>query len=432
MSLFNPYYEHIAEMTQDVQREYDQPFVISYPRHPNRVAVLALLLRDTQKTVYYYALNQNDTSVAKFLENLVASAQFPQGFGQQILSALQSSSDPEAWAEALAADLANLNRNRYMLVLDDIDRIQGADIYQANDTYNKFFLALADYLPSQAQIVVNGRELFRQPWNEIIHRNKGVAIGDENALGDSMFAAPSDKGVIEFYSLTGDIRVLSDGYQVTSWDGALPRNLCYYFIEKERVTRDQIFNDFWPHLGVKEATNVYHVTKRKISEKLGYDITAYSGGFYVLADNVDILYDAREFERAYDSAMNSADMGSPAKWIRAVYLYRHPYLEGLDLDWVVQKREDLSNKYVQALIELGRFSEMQNDRETALGYYLRAVAENAVREDVHCKIMGIYYNQGRIDDVHRQYKFLERELKRLLNIGPSKNTRSLYEGYISG
>ena len=40
------------------------------------------------------------------------------------------------------------------------------------------------------------------------------------------------------------------------------------------VTRDEIFETFWPGLPTKEATNVFHVTKRKISERLGYELTS--------------------------------------------------------------------------------------------------------------------------------------------------------------
>lgn len=417
--------ETIAESIPNALGKYDEPFVIIYPRHPNRTALLAYLLHDAKSPIFYYAL-EHETTVEQFLHQLSNSAQFPVGFGGKVRDAINSTNNPNAWAEAFATDLAGLSKSHFVLVLDEIDRIQYSAAFQ------EFFLALTNYLPKQTQLLINGRELFRHPWNEIVNKGKGIVVGDDNALGGGLFTDNLNQGIIEFYSLTGDIRVLSDGYQVTTWDGALPRNLCYYFIEKERVTRDQIFQDFWPHLGIKEATNVFHVTKRKISEKLNYEITEYSSGFYVPSDEVQILYDAREFEKAYDEAMASTSYSSPVKWLRAVYLYRHPYLSGLDLDWVNAKREELSMKYVQALIELGRYHAQSNDQNSALGYYLRAVAENPVREDVHGNIMELYYQRGDKKSVQEQFKFLEKELKRRLNITPSKKTRALYENFING
>lgn len=426
MLSINRYLQSVIETIPE-KRRYDEPFLVVYPRHPNRIALLAYLLEDGEDTVHYYALDSKDNTLVDFLKNFANDAQFPGGFGDQLQDVLKKKNKrPEEMAEALANDLNALYGKSYVLVLDELDHVQHDQGYQA------FFLTLSEHLADRVQLIINGRELLRHPWNEIIQQGRGRAIGDDNALGHGIFSVPSDIGIVEFYSLTGDIRILSDGYHVTAWDGALPRNLCYYFIEKERATRDQIFEDFWPHLGVKEATNVFHVTKRKISEKLGYDITNYTSGFYELSKEIHILYDAREFEAAYDAAMNSHPTNTQQKWVRAVYLYRYPYLAGLDLDWVEQKREDLRNKYVQALIELGRHHEADQELGAALGYYLRAVAENPVREDVHCSIMSIYNKQGRQQDIKRQYKLLERELKRNLSIEPSQKTKALYDAFLTG
>src|SRR5690606_39065220 len=147
-----------------------------------------------------------------------------------------------------------------------------------------------------------------------------------------------------------------------------------YFIDHPMVTRDEIFEIFWPHLGTKEATNVFHVTKRKISEKLGYEITAYSNGFYIPSPRVNIVYDAREFEKMIEEALTGPEELSPGKWYRAIQIYRHPYLEGLNMPWMLEKREKLRNGFVQALIGLGRMHRQLGERERALGYFLRAVS----------------------------------------------------------
>lgn len=426
MLSINRYLQSIIETIPE-KRQYDEPFLVIYPRHPNRVALLSYLLEGVQETVHYYALGTKDSTLIDFLNNLADDAQFPGGFGEQLQAALKKKNKrPEELAEALASDLNALYNKSYVLVLDNLDYVQYDEGYQT------FFLTISEHLADRVQVIINGRELLRHPWNAIIEQGRGHAIGDDNALGHGIFALPSDIGMIEFYSLTGDIRILSDGRHITAWDGALPRNLCYYFIEKKRATRDQIFEDFWPHLGIKKATNVFHVTKRKISEKLSYDITNYTSGFYELSKEIHILYDAEAFEEAYDAAMNSHATNTQQKWVRTVYLYRSPYLAGLDLDWVEQKRDNLRNKYVQALIELGHHHKADQELDAALGYYLRAVAENPVREDVRRSIMAIYNKQDRQQDIKRQYKLLERELKRHLNIEPSQKTKALYDTFLTG
>jgi two-component SAPR family response regulator len=143
------------------------------------------------------------------------------------------------------------------------------------------------------------------------------------------------------------------------------------------------------------------------------------------------MYDAREFEQQIEGALTGPDDLAPAKWYRAVQLYRHPYLERLHMPWMVEKREKLRNSYAQALIGLGRMHRALGEPERALGYFFRAVAERPDREDVHRNIMNIYHEAGRTKDVVAQYKLLESILKRSLNITPSVETRALYELYTS-
>lgn len=414
--------EQLARLTQKVvERAYATPYLVVYPRHPNRRALIAHLLQNFDATIYYYALSNEITSTRDFLFDFAQSPQFPEKFADTIYSALESTQDPQVWAEAVGDALNQLERSSYTLILDNLD------IIQFESDYIDFFTALGNYLPTQIQIVINGRNLTRQPWIQLVEQEVAGVIGENSLVGDgTLFEVDSDTGVIEFYALSGETRVISDGFQVHTWDGALPRNLCYYFIENERVTRQQIFQTFWPHLGVKEATNVFHVTKRKISEKLGYDITTYSGGFYVPANDVKIYYDARELEKTYDEALRAPNLATANKWARIVELYRRPYLLEVDMAWAEAKREKLSDYYVQALLELGRFYEGNQKYDFALNYYLRAVAEKPEREDVHRNVMSVYHELGDVDAVVNQYKILEKALKSSLNIKPSQATQLFY------
>lgn len=420
--------ENVADlMYNEIQSGvHDAPILVMYPRHNARNALIALILRQTKSQIYYYPLREEDTTLRKMLGNLVNDAQFPADFGEQVTSALKKNESPQALAEAFAADLKKLRKEQYFLAIDELDRIP-----RDSAELDSFFRVLAEKLPKNVRILINGREMYRQPWNDLILDGLAATIGENNAVENGIFREPAQRGQIEFYSLSGSSRLMSDGRAVHSWDGSLPRNLAYYFIDHHMVTRDEIFRIFWPHLGVKEATNVFHVTKRKISEKLGYEITSYSGGFYVPSPRVNVMYDAREFEKQIEEALAGSDDVAPAKWYRAVQLYRHPYLEGLDMPWMMEKREKLRNDFAQALIGLGRMHRALGELDRALGYFLRAVAEKPDREDVHRNIMTIYHDQGRIKDVQAQYKMLESTLKRTLGIAPSTETRAMLELYTS-
>ncbi|MCB9438604.1 MAG: hypothetical protein H6673_16650 [Anaerolineales bacterium] len=399
----------------------DVPFLITYPRHRNRTAILSLVLRHNTSPLYYFPLSTEDTFLYEMLQRLVADYQFPDDFGYDTNYGIDESNDPRDWAVGFAADLAKLRSDPYILVIDQFDYVQHDS--QAVDI---FFNELAQRMPPHAQIVINGRELTKTPWNDLILNGHARAIGEETAVSDGIFRQDNQQGQIEFQSLSGSTRVLSDGRIVTSWDGSLPRVLCYYFIEHQMVTRNDIFEVFWPHLGIKEATNVFHVTKRKISEKLGYEITAYSNGFYIHSPRVNVLYDAREFEANMDFAIQSETL-SPSHYYRAVQLYRHEYLPDVDMPWVVAKREKLRDYFVQALIGLGRLHAALGERNRSLCYYNRALSERPDREDVHRNIMQIHADAGHIRLAIEQYQRLEKTLKQKFNITPSQDSRSMYE-----
>jgi DNA-binding SARP family transcriptional activator len=414
------YVEVVAEtpFAEFEQKLRDKPIVIIYPRHRGRNALVALFLRHYQNNVVYYNLTPTDSSLKAWLGNLIESAIFPAGFGDQTRAALAAKASPEDLAAALGADLAALRSDPYMLLLDSFDELK------TDKTTDRFFRALPGALPSQAQVVINARLIDLQPWNDLLHAGSVGVVGNDEALGGGIYGDDPALGQLEVLALSGG-HVYIDGRPVTSWDGSLPRHLFYFFVDHPMVTRDQIFEVFWPHMTVKEATNVFHVTKRKISERLGYELTNYSAGFYVPSPRLSVHYDVRVFESSVHAAIE-AEGNAPANWYQAIQVYRADYLPEVRTPWVEARRAELKNKYAQALIGLGRYHRSRDEFDAALGYLLRALREKPDWEDVHQDVMLIYYQQGRRADAIDQYQQLTRTLHKMFGIQPSKDTRELY------
>ncbi|MBZ0305219.1 MAG: bacterial transcriptional activator domain-containing protein [Anaerolineae bacterium] len=396
--------------------------IILYPRHRQHTALISLLYKHYADRMYYYALNEEDDTLKNFLWNLSHDAMFPIEFGEHLRVALQNSTDSEQWAEAFGADLAGLRPEKFMLLLDHLDMLPRSD-----EKTHKFFRALPHYMPHHAQLIINGRELRRQPWNDLINEGLAISLGDDEALNSGIFHEPEMRGQLEVYALAGGSRVLIDGRPITAWEGSLPRDLFYFFVDKPMLTRTEIFETFWPELKIKEATNVFHVTKRKISEKLAYDLTSYENGFYIPNQQVNRIYDAEIFEKHIEAAIDAVtDAEEEDNWARAIQIYRGQFLKEVNRPWAQQRRAELRNSYAQALISLARIYKDRREYERALGYFIRAIGEKPDREDVHRDIMTIYADQGRSDAVHQQYKMLENVLSERLKIAPSQGTRELY------
>jgi two-component SAPR family response regulator len=252
-----------------------------------------------------------------------------------------------------------------------------------------------------------------------------AVVGADNAVDGSIYGDAEKRNQLEVFALSGG-HVYADGRPVVSWDGSLPRHLFYFFVDHPMITRDQIFEVFWPKMSVKEATNVFHVTKRKISERLSFELTNYASGFYVPSPKVQVHYDVRVFEAAVHDAIESEE-SAPANWALAVQTYRSHFLPAINTPWVQARRDELQNKYAQALIGLGRYYRREGQLGMAQGYLLRALREKPDWEDVHRDVMAVYAEQGRRADAVAQYRQLERTLRDMFGIQPSRETRALYD-----
>ena len=223
---------------------------------------------------------------------------------------------------------------------------------------------------------------------------------------------------------------------ITNWDGALPRNLFFFFMDHPLVTRDEIFETFWPDLSVKEATNVFHVTKRKITERISmkitedgnYELTQYNSGFYMPSDKVVRHYDVGDFQEAVDKALVAgSEKEEIALLSRAIDIYKAPFLQTIEMKWVVERRDTLRQMYAQALIGMARIYNRHGEDQRAIGFFTRALKETPEREDIHRQVMGLYLKMGMLDDALMQYRKLEQVLHDTLRIAPSRETRELYE-----
>lgn len=382
-----------------------------------------MFLQHFGPNMLYYSLGARESTLEAWLARMADAPAFPDAFGAHLRVALKSRAKPEELAAAFGADLAEVTHGATMLQLDTFDYLTPSKVTE------RFFRALPDELPEGLHIVINSRLLRVQPWNDLVLAGQAVVVGADNAVDGSIFGDTEKRNQLEVFALAGG-HVYADGRPVVNWDGSLPRHLFYFFVDHPMVTRDQIFEIFWPKMSVKEATNVFHVTKRKISERLSFELTNYTSGFYIPSPKVQVHYDVRVFEAAVHDAIESED-SAPANWALAVQTYRSHFLPAISTPWVQTRRNELQNKYAQALIGLGRYYRREGQLDMAQGYLLRALREKPDWEDVHRDVMSVYAEQGRRADAVAQYHQLERTLRDMFGIQPSRETRALYDAISS-
>lgn len=407
----------------------DKKVILLYPWANFRNIFLSYFLDELNEGLLYHRIPENMESLTEWVQGLLDEIQHViPDFGGQLGSALEGG-NASALGEALAQDLAQINSDRVVLFIDELDRVP------QDGELNDFITALVNNFSDNAQLVVNSRLLTYDPWIKWVNSDQAVVLGTAHRRNNLMFTKEeTPKPQLEVYAF-GRGHVITNGREIRNWDGALPRNLFFYFIDNPLVTRNQIFEVFWARLSIKDATNVYHVTKRKITERISmnvddddnYELTSYSAGFYMPSNKVVRHYDVFDFEEAIEQALVSEDPHEQeVLFSHAIDIYKGPFLQTVTLPWVEERRAQLQEVYAEALIGMARLQVAQEAWEEALGFYARALKEAPQREDIHRDAMQMYVNLGRSDDAKVQYKALTDHLKKTVGVPPSNESQELF------
>ncbi len=413
------------------QRSAGKKIVLLYPWTNYRNLFLTYFLSNAQEGLLYYRISDDQIALNAWLSGLLSEFKPVLGnFGDNLQQALKEGK-PVALGQALAADLETYSDGEpLILFIDELDRVaMDAD-------FNQFMRALVAALPQHVQLAFSSRLLMYQPWYDLVAHGEAIVLGTDQRRDDMMFTVEnSPKPQLEVYAF-GRGHALVNGQPITNWDGALPRNLFFFFMDHPLITRDEIFETFWPDLSIKEATNVFHVTKRKITERISmkvtesgnYELTHYNSGFYMPGDKIVRHYDVGDFQEAIDKALVAgSEKEEVALLSRAIDIYKAPFLQTIEMKWVVERRDSLRQMYAQALIGMGRIYQRKNEEQRAIGFFTRALKETPQREDIHRQVMNLYMNMGMLEDAAIQYRKLEQVLNDTLKIAPGRETRELYE-----
>ncbi len=387
--------------------------VILHPDFHAQHRLLAPALEDSGGRALFVAVPEANFPLERLLARLEET--LPEQLGGQAPSLPRS---PEGAAGALAEAL-NGGKKPITLIVDGYDRLDQQEAAP-------FVAALTRALPEGARLILGTRTLpvpllEREDLRDVTQL---VPVSPERMMLD--YVHRGGKTVLEVRAL-GPGRVLINGRLIEHWDGVLPRTLFFYFVDRGMTTRDEIFQTFWPTLSTREATNVFHVTKRKISEILGTDLTVYWSGFYRISPDLDLHYDAVKFVEGVQNAAVASDEEARRLLQTAIELYNGPFLSTMDQPWVRQRREELAGSYAEALAGLARLYRSAGADVDALGYYLRAAATSPQREDLARAIMELYEQVGEPQAALEAYERLKGELDQSLGVSPGPETETLAE-----
>jgi len=403
--------------------------LLIHPSSRYRTLLIAALITEPPCTLYYHGLGVEDVSLDQFLAGLVRSLveQSPT-FGRHINQARAAdNSDIAVLGQALATDLNEMTSEDYLLILDEYDRADAIPEVQT------FIEVLLEYLPAHCHLLINSRTLPRLPWVALVAKHQAVVLRDSRMLTSGFYSEHfRENPNVEVYAL-GPGYVIVNGQHVATWEGHLPRLLFFFALDRPLVTRAEICDAFWPELPLDQAVNVFHVTKRRLHKALGFDVLVHEGGHYRVNPEINLHYDVLEFVSSLVEARSASGAEAAEAWHYATEVYHGDFLQGHNEDWIVDRREDYREGYIEALTECARIRERDSKPEVALGLLLRAVNEDPRREDLHRDVIRLYGQLGRRIEAAEHYKNLEQLLKHTYGVDePSPETRKIYREVVGG
>ncbi len=416
-----------------------QQLILLYPWMGYRDVYLSYVKEIPAERFLYHRVTESKLSLLHWLQRLQNDlvfhfSEYDHTPLERQLNTVETLSNENAQeiGKALAQSLASLPQTA-VLFLDGLDNVT------LDRKFDAFLKGVLEDLAAGVRLFLNARQLACRDWRMFLGFQP-VTIGLE-VFPESAHEPPNglNRPHLEVYAF-GRGRAYINGIEIPAWEGTLPRNLLYFLVDNRMVTRDEIFKTFWREMSIKDATNIFHVSKRKITEKLASlikqpdcDFTQYQSGFYVPSKDMIRFYDVATFEEAISAAYLSEDDNAQYQlYRRALRLYSDDFLVGMDAEWIHERRNKLRGQLVDALIGMGRIHQQHNQSNAAIGYYTRAVRYAPNREDVHRSLMQLYRQQGRRDDAMAQYRQLTNYLDQTLMVAPARETVELYESIAKG
>ncbi|MFN8596788.1 MAG: tetratricopeptide repeat protein [Anaerolineae bacterium] len=291
--------------------------------------------------------------------------------------------------------------------------------------------------PQQAQIdrlttaarATLGDAAFDRAWAVGATLELDMAVAE--ALSDqppSIQISPAEPA-LRIFAL-GPTRVLIGEHALTStdWTYTKAKELLFYFLANPPATKAQIGLDVWPEASADHLRNIFHRALHHLRKALGQlDWIVFADDAYSFNRTLNYWCDLHEFEVRL--ASKSTDRAAEIKRLEAaVQLWRGDFAEDLDAaEWVIFKREELRNRYLQALLDLGalHFGAAQYDRAAAV--YRRLLALDTYFELAHRELMRCLVRQGEVGHALQHYQHLREMLRQELQAEPSPETVRLNE-----
>ncbi|MEW6567036.1 MAG: BTAD domain-containing putative transcriptional regulator [Chloroflexota bacterium] len=229
----------------------------------------------------------------------------------------------------------------------------------------------------------------------------------------------------------GEAALLRKGQHLANLE-PLPRQLLFFLVDRKNVERDVLLETFWPRVPPSRQVSSLYTTTHALRRALGRGVIEIEGSLYRLNPSPQVRYDVAEFEHAASLAlaMPPGDARRFFALTEAIDLYAGGYLPEFTSDWVIERRRELEDGYLNLLTLHAREACARGQLPMAAESLRRALRIDGLRDDLNREYLEVLGRLGRRSEAVAHYRVYVRRLADDLGLDPPDSIRQAYDQLI--
>lgn len=222
----------------------------------------------------------------------------------------------------------------------------------------------------------------------------------------------------------------------TKWQNSdLMREYFFYLVtHPEGIRREDIGLVIGPDISPGKLKRQFKNTVYRLRQMFTKEVIIFDADEdrYYFNRQLDYDYDVEAFERqiARARSLNASPLQQIEAYRTAINLYKGAFLPDINGEWVLAERENLSGKYVNALLKLSEIHLKHGVYEQTIYYCNQIAAENPYLEQAYRLAMRAYAAMGDSAAVKAKFEQCRQVLYDEVNVPVSPQTKNLFQALL--
>jgi two-component SAPR family response regulator len=222
------------------------------------------------------------------------------------------------------------------------------------------------------------------------------------------------------------VRLNQQVLSLSDWQTREARDLFFFLLHSEPLTKEQIGLAFWPDLSPARLKMRFKINIYRIRRAVGQNVILFEDDRYRFNRDVSHDWDRERVNRLTQALPQAQDMEKIELLKQITNHLKRPYLENLDAEWAVSDRLHYQERYQTLMVDLAGLY-LKHDRiRDCLETARVALEMDPLLEAAHRLIIQAYASLHDPAGMTLQYRTYQQILMTELGLQPSSEISTLY------